>query len=519
MASKTKKSFGQRFGLFFIILVLFGLFYVMNRLTPFFPGDDYLYSFVWTGKGMFDPLPPDAMRITSWGQVIDSLVSHYKTWSGRVMCHGLYFYYAWKGKDLFEICNTLVMVLFLLMLGVFSRRMDKIYRIPWLYLFLGFFGIWVFNPDIIATLFWMGGALNYLWPAFYFLVLSKWYIEEFYYPGSVWFSSGGLYVIFFFGLFVGLTHEALSILVIWFYILLMFHVYNKERMVPDWFLAGFVGLFTGFCFVMFSPGNYSRMLQESAYHLLEFANNVYSSDELTLMNLKNSFYQYILSDKGKWYFRITGELLVSNMAAWWSIYVMEMAAWFYICLIIVKLRNFDLDEWTKLDLKLVKILMSVVFLSYLVFIFLPIVSNRVSFFGLVFLVWAFMITFRVSRYYGVHMFSNALLRKCVSIYCVVVFIASFASAMFAFGQLKAQEIFLVGQAMKLPKNSVFYIDPDWLGVHTYINGLPIPGLCSLMSPLNKSDDNWINVTFARYHNLSRVHIMTAEEKAGIGRHE
>ena len=90
------------------LLIIFVLLYVLNYLTPLGFGDDYLYSFIWQGNAMNDPLSANAARVSSFSDLLASQWSHYLTWGGRSVAHTLAQLFLWKGKVGFNFVNAFV---------------------------------------------------------------------------------------------------------------------------------------------------------------------------------------------------------------------------------------------------------------------------------------------------------------------------------------------------------------------------------------------------------------------------
>ena len=76
----------------------FLFFFILNLLTPLSFGDDYVYSFVWEGHSIYEPLSENAIRVSSLKDLFTSQVLHYFTWSGRIVSHILaqFFLWAWE---------------------------------------------------------------------------------------------------------------------------------------------------------------------------------------------------------------------------------------------------------------------------------------------------------------------------------------------------------------------------------------------------------------------------------------
>ena len=99
---------------YLILLATFLFFYFLNYFMPLAFGDDYLYAFVWQGKSMFEPITEDAIRVSSFQDLVVSQISFYFTWSGRIVNNTLAQLFVWAGKDCFNVFNAFA-CLFLIM--------------------------------------------------------------------------------------------------------------------------------------------------------------------------------------------------------------------------------------------------------------------------------------------------------------------------------------------------------------------------------------------------------------------
>ena len=97
-------------GNWILIFSIFIFMFIFNYLSPISFGDDYVYSFVWTGQSIYEPLPHNASRVESWQDLFNSQWSHYFTWGGRTVAHVLAQFFLWKGKALFNFANALISV-------------------------------------------------------------------------------------------------------------------------------------------------------------------------------------------------------------------------------------------------------------------------------------------------------------------------------------------------------------------------------------------------------------------------
>ena len=69
MTTEKKKLYLSLFGIFFVIFIL-------NSFMVRSAGDDYVYSFMWEGHSMYEPLSADARRIASFQDIAVSSWSH-----------------------------------------------------------------------------------------------------------------------------------------------------------------------------------------------------------------------------------------------------------------------------------------------------------------------------------------------------------------------------------------------------------------------------------------------------------
>ncbi len=146
------------------IVFLFMLF--LTAITPYL-SDDWHFKFVWKD---FYPVENDRL-LNSLGGLIESAKNYYKYSGGRVLCHSVLFIFDNANKWIFNIVNSLMLVLFALLIYKLIKRGEK-RSTPWL-LPLIFFYIFMFIEDFGDDILWVSGAVNYLWPAVLLLSAAK----------------------------------------------------------------------------------------------------------------------------------------------------------------------------------------------------------------------------------------------------------------------------------------------------------------------------------------------------------
>lgn len=134
------------------ILVWASLFFVIllcNILTDYCV-DDFTYLFSLATKE----------RITSFFQIFPSLAAHAEKMNGRLIAHFLTHLFLLLPKIIFDIANTAVFLLQIVLITKIGHREKK--KALCLPLF-AFFSLWLFEPAFGQVNFWLDGACNYLW--------------------------------------------------------------------------------------------------------------------------------------------------------------------------------------------------------------------------------------------------------------------------------------------------------------------------------------------------------------------
>ncbi len=507
-----------KFGIFLFFLFCFLFFYFLNWCTPMHAGDDYLYSFVWQGGSMYKPLPKEAERFTSLRQVVDSTFLHYYTWGGRMFVQFLSFLFGWVGKNVFNICNT-VMILCLFTASSFIslcglQRYVFLckcrYKYFLLMLFLSFFCFWEFNPDMPSDMLWMSGALNYLWPSVLVYVYLFPFVSFFYgYDYLKSYSLLGGTGLMFLGIFIGYSHEFLTILVLFFLVLLGYFVYCRVPFFPWHYATGFSGVVIGFFLCSLSPGNNSRLRAEALYGLEKI--DSFTGDVIIeeLLEGMRPFYESVLSVSEPWWMGIDSGFVYYNFLYVMQVYKVQLLLWLFVFLVFCGLKKLvaDLESMElKKDLQLLSLLLGTVFLSYVMMLFIPAVSLRISFFSLVFLSWAFLVSFRLYLQFDMKLVGSLVWKRLICIYVCVMFVYSLAGSVPAFYELKRQDDVFLSTLRSFPVDTLFVLGPDKAKQSVpYYFGLPFPvclEVCS--SSFHENVLHWKNMTIARYYGIKGI---------------
>lgn len=242
-----------------VVLLLFAVpFLLRNLLLPMI-GDDYSYAFIWDGEhygNLMDDIGPRE-RIDSFGDIFVSQWSHYFTWGGRTFSMIFIQFFAWVGKVWFDLANTVVFVLLMLVLywlavGKVESPVRHKGTFFWVMLCM-LFGV----MDYISTMLWMTGACVYLWTGLWeCLFLLPFVCKEFTHFSTKHPTFFTL-VMAPMGLMAGWSEEAGSLITV---LLTAFFLYSarREKRVKRWMTVGFVFLLIGCGLVMLCPGSFHR---------------------------------------------------------------------------------------------------------------------------------------------------------------------------------------------------------------------------------------------------------------------
>ncbi len=144
----------------------FGLMLFLNFITPYF-SDDWHFKFVW--KEHYTVENDELLR--SFGGLLESAENYYKLSGGRVLCHFVLFIFDNADKWVFNIVNSLMLVLFALLICKLiqgDRKQGMMWLPPLIFLY-----IFVFYKIFGDVMLWVSGAVNYLWPAALLLLAAR----------------------------------------------------------------------------------------------------------------------------------------------------------------------------------------------------------------------------------------------------------------------------------------------------------------------------------------------------------
>ena len=455
----------------------FLFFYFLNIITPLSFGDDYVYSFIWEGHSLYEPLSENAIRISSWKDLFTSQVLHYFTWSGRIVNHTLAQFFLWSGKDIFNVCNALISLLLVSEIYWCANKGIVTVKVKTGMLCGVFFALWAFTPKFGDIFLWLDGSCNYLWTITILIGFLLPYVRKYYSLSEGIYTSGAFcWGMFFLGLTAGCTNENT---VCWIILLLIFFIYRLSKSENDdkWLYFGVAGLMAGYALLLFAPGNMARLLAEkNGYSWLSW-DGIKSNAALLFLLLV--YYQILL-----WYF---------NLRSLYSLSVNSKDS-----IILSK------------EVMLVKILCGTSFCMTFVMLLSPNFPPRSAFPGTVLLITAACILFRIQEEYTITLIRKSAQKFLCAVgivYFVITTVATFYGSYYNYNQIR--ELISFVNSSDYAKDKILEVDSLQL-VNDVVR--KASGFHLMTVEMSDNENEWRNVAFARYYNIKGIRIIKQEPR-------
>ncbi len=216
------------------------LFFALCRLTPYY-ADDYSYMFNFVTKE----------RISSLGDIVQSMGIHYLKVNGRIPIHALDHVFLWMDKGVFDVIHTLSFLL----LGWLTYRLsagngkDRLWIWP-----VSLALLFLLTPDFGQSFLWITGSANYLFgilPVLAYLIFCtvpgktrRWYIAP---------------LAFLFGVIAGWTNENTGAALCFGAAVCLLRDHLRERRVLPHRIAGLAGCICGLGMLLLAPGEHVRL--------------------------------------------------------------------------------------------------------------------------------------------------------------------------------------------------------------------------------------------------------------------
>ncbi len=457
----------------FTLAGIFLFLYIFNYLHPLNFGDDYLYSFVWQGKSMFDPLPEDAVRVSSLKDLLSSQWSLYLTWGGRTIGQMLTQFFLWRGKGFFNFFNAFIGTLLVVEIywcihkGEVSCKYDS-GALRWI-----FFLLWAFTPAFSSVFLWLTAACIYLWTHTIILAFLIPYIRKYYHPqetsGSTLAFGAGM---FFTGIIAGWTNENS---VCWILLLLVIFNYIcwKDGTYASWMGSGFSGLLIGYALLMLAPGNVVRL------------QTTYGMNWFGIDKLKENLHMFL------------------------TVITFQLFLWYFNLRTLYSLKN-QKNRFAK-DYLLVKILCATAFGTIAIMLFSPFFPARSGFFGTILLIVAAGILLRIQDEYKVEFMKQGL-KKVLFCLGVLYFVMTTIVSLNGFNKIYLQMQDIIASAQRLSmenKETILTVSSfeEVSKVEDMMSGFHVPTY-----ELSEDEKDWKNVDFSRYYKIKGIRMLKEIDK-------
>ena len=453
------------------LLIIFVFLYVLNYLTPLGFGDDYLYSFIWQGNAMNDPLSANAARVSSFSDLLASQWSHYLTWGGRSVAHTLAQLFLWKGKVGFNFVNAFVGTLLVAEIYWCIHKGKVSFSFEPKKVFWIFFALWAFTPGFTPVFLWLTGACNYLWTCVLLLGFMVPFIKKYYFPeeqtgDSVFFTG----FMFCFGIVSGWTNENSVCWIILMLFLFLLRLHKHEISIHNWMYAGLAGLIIGYLLLVLSPGNVSRL--------------------------------YLIHGTG-W---DSVQYIKANCSTFFKVMICQFFLWYFLLRFLCgAMHKSSGSEILKKEIIFVSVLSVISLGSSVVMLLAPEFPERSGFFGTVWLIIASGIVWQMQDEYKLNLIQDRA-KKFLTVTGVFFFVMTSVITLHSFYEMNEWQqelLFLVQQTKTENKNSVLSVKPFRKAGKTEVM---MSGFHIVQNDLSDDVNSWENVAFARYYGIKGVRV-------------
>lgn len=454
--------------LVFISLGIFTFMFILNSFCYPFPGDDYVYSFIWEGHAIGVPLSEEAVRIQNFSDIFTSLGRHYMTWSGRLVAHFFLMFFLWIGKFWFNIINAAMVVLLCFCIQWIAHEGRVTIEISAKKLALTFFCIWAFTFNFSGVMLWMAGSCNYLWTSVFLLLFLIPYVRHYFTQGTVSYGKWMMPVMAGVGFLAGNANENT---IGWIGLTGLFYLYYswKRKTLQSWMLSGFIGLSIGFGLLMLAPGNFVRL-----------------SNDMILK--KSSF---------------------SHMVIMWLSLLFQNFLWFYLWKGYRWKRRFHPGGQNRTYFRMAAWFAGVSILFNLIMFLSPIMPARSTFPNLVFLLTAVMLISRCAEINHAYVVQK-LLESVAALLGVVYFIWTAGFSLWWYHENYQWEKSVIAMAESAPRDQILEVQSSPIYEDSRYGALS--GFHLGISAFSKDESDWKNVSFARYYHIKGIRLADAADK-------
>jgi hypothetical protein len=229
---------GERFLRLLAHASTFVAIFLLNRLTPVFNYDNYIYA---TG-------------VRSISDVFVRQYQQWLTWCGRCVPHFFVHLFMMFDKIWFDLCNSLIYVAFIHLLCRHAVGGGRKITLQ-MYLLMNIL-LWYFMRSWGSCILWLDGGCNYLWTAticLIFLLPYRRLLTEAAYRHD-W-AAGWMLPL---GILVGWSNENTGAAILVGVCLYVWHKRRRKMFLEVWEWLGICGFLLGYAILIAAPGNYLR---------------------------------------------------------------------------------------------------------------------------------------------------------------------------------------------------------------------------------------------------------------------
>jgi len=452
-----------------ILLIGMGVYlYACNVMMPFC-GDEYVYAFVWNGSdnwNIFFPLKEYAARVDGFAAIGISQFSHYFTWGGRTVAHILVQFFVWQGKEVFNICNTVVLLLSVLIVywlaqGKIQWKNVKVTYVLWI-----FFAMWSSNIVFAQTSFWLTGACNYLWTTTIILFFLLPYSAAYFGYTPFRHKKAAELCCFLGGIIAGWTNENTAAVTVLGLTIGLFYFYRNHRL-QGWMVWGVIGFFIGFIFMIGAPGNFARQ-------------------------------SYLVHDT-------ILETVQEKIRTAAVLLAFEAPLWLVLCPLAYREKRRCLWRLYRRETGFMLLFMAMGLLDVLVMGFSPVFPGRTGYASIEFLLIASLVMMRLPS--EMKTMTSTFQRICI-IAAGGFMLVTMVSTLCTYYQINEQTVARVSYIERCKSESQLdvTIEPYHLNKRIAYMGIGHIGT----GDIEVNDKDWKNVAFARYYGLEKIRLSEAQ---------
>lgn len=453
--------------LVFTSLGIFTFMFILNLFCYPFPGDDYVYSFIWEGHALSMPLSAEAVRIQNFLDIFTSLKFHYMTWGGRLVAHFFLMLFLWVGKFWFNFINAAMVVLLCFCIQWLAHEGRITLDISIKKLALTFFCLWAFTFNFSGVMLWMAGSCNYLWTAVFLLLFLIPYVRHYFTKGEVSYPSWMVPAMAVLGVLAGNSNENTIGWIGLTGIFYLYHVWKKKTLQP-WMISGFIGLSLGFGLLILAPGNFSRLMLDA--------------------NVKDS--------------------LIDHIRIMWFSLTFQNFLWFYLWKGYRWKRRSHPNGQNRSYFCLTAWFAGLSILFNLIMLLSPIMPARSTFPNLVFLLTAVMLISRCAEINHAYVVQKSL-EKFAALLGAAYFIWTAGFSLWWYHENYVWEKSVIAMAESVPPDQILEVQSSPIyedGRYGALSGFHLGS-----SAFSKNESDWKNVSFARYYHIRGIRLADTDE--------